>query len=104
MAAISANVDESGTLPAYRSFEQQKAKREGQVAKLQAQATRSQEEEAILLDYQRQIEGLPLEQCRPHEFRPEDLTPIRTHIRTVYGPYMGPYNDANRKTSLQEEL
>ena len=36
-----------------------KAQRKG--AKLQAQATRSQEEEAILLDYQRQIEGLKKE-------------------------------------------
>jgi len=57
-AAIAANVDEEGTLPNYRTFEQQKEKRQQQIQKLQGLTTRSQEEERILLDYTRQVEKL----------------------------------------------
>ena len=47
-AAIAENVNEAGEIPTFRSFEQQKAKREGEVAALEAKESRTEEEEAEL--------------------------------------------------------
>jgi Ca2+-binding EF-hand superfamily protein len=57
-AALAENVNEDGEVPTFRSFEQQKAKREGEVAALEAKESRTAEEEAELVEFKRQIESL----------------------------------------------
>lgn len=57
-AAIAENVNEAGEIPTFRSFEQQQAKRKEEVAELEAQETRTDEEELLLEDFRRQIENL----------------------------------------------
>ena len=56
--ALTQSVNANGLVPSFRSFEQQKAKREGEVAALKAKATRTAEEEAELVEYERQIAKL----------------------------------------------
>jgi len=55
-ALFDAQVD--GAVLTFRSFEQQKAKREGEVKALEAKATRTEEEEVELASYKKQIESL----------------------------------------------
>ena len=57
-AALAENVNEDGEIATFRSFEQQKAKREGEVAALEAKESRTEEEEAELVEFKRQIESL----------------------------------------------
>lgn len=57
-AALAENVNGEGKIANFRSFEEQKAKREKEVKALEAKESRSTEEEAELVDYKRQIESL----------------------------------------------
>ena len=57
-AALAENVNEAGEVASFRSFEEQKAKREAQVAALREKETRTEEEEAQLVEFARQVESL----------------------------------------------
>ena len=57
-AALAENVNDDGKVANFRSFEEQKAKREKEVAALAAKATRTPEEEKEMEEYKRQIESL----------------------------------------------
>ena len=57
-AALAENVNAAGRIENYRSFEEQKAKREKEVAALEAKETRTEEEEKELKEYKEQIESL----------------------------------------------
>ncbi len=57
-AAIAENINEVGEIPTFRTYEQQQAKRKAEVAELEAQETRTEEEELLLEDFKRQILNL----------------------------------------------
>jgi len=57
-AALVENVNEEGKVAEFRSFEEQKKKREGEVAELEKKETRTEEEEKTLKEYKEQIESL----------------------------------------------
>ena len=57
-AALAENVNENGEIPTFRSFEEQQAKRKREVAALDEKEIRTEEEEATLVEYRRQIESL----------------------------------------------
>ena len=56
--ALAETVNEQGLVPSFRSFRAQRAKREGEVAELEAKENRTEEDEALLVDYKAQIESL----------------------------------------------
>jgi molecular chaperone DnaK (HSP70) len=57
-AALIENVNEEGKMASFRSFEEQKKKREGEVAALEAKETRTPEEDKELEEYKKEIESL----------------------------------------------
>ena len=57
-AALAENVNDDGKVANFRSFEEQKAKREKEVAALEAKETRTPEEDKELEDYKAQIVSL----------------------------------------------
>ncbi len=57
-AALAENVNENGEIPTFRSFEEQQEKRKREVAALEDKDSRTEEEEATLVEYRRQIESL----------------------------------------------
>ena len=75
-AALIENVNEEGKVAAFRSFEEQKAKREGEVAELEKKGTRTEEEEKTLKEYKEQIEGLAkkIEEASENEKKAEAAT------------------------------
>ena len=68
-AALAENVNADGEIAAFRSFEQQKAKREGEIAELEAKAERTPEEEETMQEYKRQVESLSakIEEAKANE-------------------------------------
>ena len=57
-AAIAENVNEVGEIPTFRSFEQQQAKCKAEALELERKDSRTEEDEALLIDLQLQIEYL----------------------------------------------
>jgi Ca2+-binding EF-hand superfamily protein len=57
-AALAENVNAAGRVASFRSFEEQKAKREREVKALEAKEARTEEEEKELVEYKRQVESL----------------------------------------------